>query len=387
MVRPPVGIPAGLAACLSISMSFLAIAAPNITAVSGPLQDGATLIVSGSGFGAKTPAQPYLWVTFEHGPEPIAEPISLGQVEVTSGEFSPSAASPQNQWSWRGAPGIPSNPGQGTNVAVGTDLTARYPTGVDRVYLFVRRKYTGSGWWAANLNYRLFRLWAGSCRRYGQPDLTLGLLGDHLRLSTGSAGPAIPVGTRVPPTNEWIREEYQAFAGTPGRRDARLVAWWDGAMVVKTDLVGRVTAASEGWGCARIENLEIEGPLTGRDAYVYLDDLYVDTTFARVMLCTSPAWEACTDREPQLPLAWADGSITIQVAAGALADLAHAYLYVVSPSGEVNAAGFSLGASWAATSERRSIEPPVPPHPRSPASSRPSVLRRSGPSPTRTRAT
>lgn len=64
------------------------------------------------------------------------------------------------------------------------------------------------------------------------------------------------------------------------------------------------------------------------NAFRYFDDLYVDTTLARVMLADHADYEQATIVEPQIPSAWSDGAIAVTVNRGRLADADRAYLFV-----------------------------------------------------------
>ena len=46
------------------------------------------------------------------------------------------------------------------------------------------------------------------------------------------------------------------------------------------------------------------------DSYAYWDDVYIDTTQARVEIGDAPTYAASRHREIQLPTAWSDSSIT-----------------------------------------------------------------------------
>lgn len=78
------------------------------------------------------------------------------------------------------------------------------------------------------------------------------------------------------------------------------------------------------------------------DAFRYFDDVYVDNTFSRVMLCNSESYTSATVCEPQPPTAWADGSITVTVNAGAITDGSTAYLFVFDSANSANATGYEV---------------------------------------------
>jgi len=74
------------------------------------------------------------------------------------------------------------------------------------------------------------------------------------------------------------------------------------------------------------------------------DDAYFSNTRARVEIGNAGTWSACTHRETQIPTAWSSSSITVTVNRGSFGDLAQQYLYVVDSSGAVNQQGYPLSA-------------------------------------------
>jgi hypothetical protein len=77
----------------------------------------------------------------------------------------------------------------------------------------------------------------------------------------------------------------------------------------------------------------------------YYDDLYVDTTWSRVMLCKIDAVEKsyanATICEPQIPVTWASSSIDVTVNQGALPD-GTAYLFVFDSDNNANSPGYPV---------------------------------------------
>lgn len=76
--------------------------------------------------------------------------------------------------------------------------------------------------------------------------------------------------------------------------------------------------------------------------YRYWAGLYLDDTYARVMLGNNPSWDNCTIREPQIPSAWNDDSITCSVNLGALPDSGMAYLFVFDTNNNHNSTGYPI---------------------------------------------
>lgn len=75
---------------------------------------------------------------------------------------------------------------------------------------------------------------------------------------------------------------------------------------------------------------------------LWMDDIYVSQTQARVELCAASTWAACTKREIQPPVSWTGNRISVKLNKGGLANLAGTYLYVVDSTGAANANGIPL---------------------------------------------
>jgi hypothetical protein len=65
----------------------------------------------------------------------------------------------------------------------------------------------------------------------------------------------------------------------------------------------------------------------------WADDVYVDTTWSRVMIGDAPVFSACTVREIQIPTAWTDQSISIIANVKAYPAGKPKYLFVVDQTG------------------------------------------------------
>lgn len=85
------------------------------------------------------------------------------------------------------------------------------------------------------------------------------------------------------------------------------------------------------------------GDMLDDDACRFFDDVYIDTTMARVMLCTSQTYPTAASAtcEPQIPSAWSTTSITFTVNQGAIAG-GTAYLFVFDSANDSNATGLAV---------------------------------------------
>lgn len=74
----------------------------------------------------------------------------------------------------------------------------------------------------------------------------------------------------------------------------------------------------------------------------YYADVYYDHSLARVMLANNSDYTKATIIEPQILSLWSDGSITVTVNLGKLPDTGRAYLFVFNKDNVRNAAGYPI---------------------------------------------
>ena len=90
----------------------------------------------------------------------------------------------------------------------------------------------------------------------------------------------------------------------------------------------------------QVSNGTGEGPL-----YVYYDDIYIDTTWSRIILCNSPKLAFCTKKAIQLPLNWSNTHITVQLNANYINLEAQVWLFVFNKNNQNNKQGFPIPAA------------------------------------------
>jgi hypothetical protein len=79
----------------------------------------------------------------------------------------------------------------------------------------------------------------------------------------------------------------------------------------------------------------------GGEYDIYVDDVYIDDTLARVEIGDAPQWNDCTRRQIQMPTSWTAQAIEITVNLSGMGDQP-VYLYVVDAAGTTNAQGYPL---------------------------------------------
>jgi len=95
---------------------------------------------------------------------------------------------------------------------------------------------------------------------------------------------------------------------------------------------------------------------THPDAFRYFDDIYIDTTWSRVVLANNQDYDSATIVEPQIPSAWSGNSISATINLGAITD-STAYLFVFDADNNHNG-GYEIqvGGSGSSTCGNNQLE-------------------------------
>ncbi len=330
------------------------LAQPLITNFVGVLAQGETITITGTGFGIKFADKPLLWADVEAGD---TNPTLLGRHTIWD-RVSNLSITTENQDanSTNSVRGVVNADGSPNNV----NFILNEIPGITKVYAFVRRNYNHPDWWnvmaGGRFNYKFFRLWTqpiGNPTVYPNTIFTYAEMSPTIRITTEGVGGCKagddqdwggePLAV-VPPVQQWLREEYAVLRGN-GNGVAK---FWSNGILIK-DLSGLYTASgfcspdpyTDAWASISIENFwTVVAPPQG--AFVYFDDVYIDDTWARVMIGNQPTFVASTHREIQIPSSWDNSSITITLNKGSFSILSNIYLYVIDENGNVNASGFPL---------------------------------------------
>lgn len=127
-----------------------------------------------------------------------------------------------------------------------------------------------------------------------------------------------------------------------GGTDSSVRIWVDGGLAFSRS--GFVTKLCSQSGFPMMEQIGFfdswpDG--TTDDNLFYMDDVYYDTSFARVEIGDSSTFSACTHREIQIPTAWANGSVSITANLGSFASASGKFLFVTDSAGHTSA-GFPI---------------------------------------------
>jgi hypothetical protein len=158
-------------------------------------------------------------------------------------------------------------------------------------------------------------------------------------------------GTGWPGVDQWSRVEVYMKGSGQGSTDGSLILTnhrpdngintpsnvnYDGnLMIYDTDQTTRIDYFT-------FQNFVGNGTRSGNEK-IFIDDIFIQQgSRARVEVGDASTWDACTDREVQIPSSWATGSITITVNQGTFGDTESCWLYIVDSSGNVNSSGFAI---------------------------------------------
>lgn len=296
---------------------------------------GTRLTISGSGFGTKPQAAPVVWDDFEGGA--IDAPLATGGWQhygaATYPRFTARDAYAGRQAAFTDMP--PAADNFNTAGRMGLNTTSAYFSYQFRVEVVAGSFATDGAF------IKLLRANAAPNFYHPQPrfyttvfpraDAQIDSGYDDLAGSVSVKGEG-PHRLRM---DAWNRLEAYYRYSDPGIANGALLTWvnlqpnaaFENAL---TRTSASATAVLDSFllplMADRLSNLHLR---------VYVDDVYVDTTRARVEIGDAPQWANCTRRELQIPEAWSPTEIRVRVHQGRLANGSTAYVYVVDASGAV----------------------------------------------------
>jgi len=315
-------------------------AAPSISSTSGTLTHGSSITISGSSFGAKggtNANKPLIWADFETS----INPTSLGHITAWDATQNLTRASAAPQY------------GLSTNNVVGTwDIgTLTYSFGftlyhdVTTIYMYGKRRYSAD----ASANKKFFRIWSDNLGDTVASTSNGGIVLDENCVQSGRFQ-GVTLGA-----NAWLQHEFlwrQSTSGTCSGTSSTGNGYYEFIQngvqqqafidTLATELPAAAVYGSAGGNGIRLfDNFTDSGDVEADGTKVYMDDLYMDNTFARVMLGNASTFAASTTREIQVPTAWGASSITVQLNRGSFGASDAVWLYVID-STNVPSAGYAV---------------------------------------------
>jgi hypothetical protein len=338
-------VTAGLASLILWAAAFQATAAPQITDVSAPqgFVHGATITISGQQFGTKSPAKPYLWAPFDGSLAP--SPLGI----VTSWTANQGMTLAQSEGIIGGAAKGNAGSGPWTLRVDATGFAWNDPN--QKLYLHKHVKRTFD---VSSVNWKTFRIWSTD---FTTPDMYISVHNGSINVEGISnsggwmyGGDDSKKSEWMGPINQWFTEEYLLKANSSNSSaDATFEVFVSGKRVgwlPYTDYSTKTLSLRTSDSQRMIINFPVHFVVANATlpagSTVWADNVYMDTTWARVMIGNAPTWNASTQREIQIPTAWSSTSLSVVLNQGRLADLRNGYLYVIDANGNVNANGYPL---------------------------------------------
>jgi len=322
-----------------ISLQLPAGTDPQITYVSSAVQQGQDITISGLNFGTKEQVAPLLWDGFEWGND--GDPLSTGGwTHWQSGTSTIAEISSTKSNS--GTRSAYAKFGEGTG-----DWQAGYKqyTPSLKIYASYMIYFDAPNPSDCDCGLKAGRITSSTqtgdvyggqpCLMiYGAPQV------NWYYATMGNGGGGVTTTTHQWLPGQWHRIEYwMTLSDPPGAENGYCNIWIDMRSSGAYTGITRVNDNTDEFNAYMSPHMWPRHPVS---AEVWVDDIYIANTFARVEIGDAPAWDACTHREIQIPVAWSDGSITFTANQGSFSDGEPAYLYVVDENGDVNEQGYQI---------------------------------------------
>lgn len=340
----------GVTIFLSMLALFLscvsAFAAPTISGTSGAVTHGGSITISGSQFGAKggtNANKPLIWADFESS----INPTSLGHLTAWAGNqnLSRNVAGTQYGNSGANVVGVRSAGVQAFDFQI-------LHTFSSKLYMSGKRRFSSFN---TGANFKYFRMWNDAASSILATNLSDGTIYDECCTTQDNRFQGAQ-----PTANVWRMEEYlwRKATNACGASPAVANGYWRMDVNATTQqlhnnqLCSNTTANyGQYLGLSIFDNFDTnENLAVGTN--IWMDDFYVDDTWARVVIGNASTLSASTVREMQIPSAWSDTSITVTVNRGSFGASASAWLFVVDANDVVStgrAITFGSGGGVACT--------------------------------------
>jgi hypothetical protein len=331
--------------------SKLVFAAPAISGVSGKVSNNAPITVSGSGFGTKSTAAPIKFDNFENG----INGATLSSRDPSWQVYADTGKLYSNITAHSGSLSV------GNHITNGESFNTNYFTYTpSSTEMYITYWYTTTNADSGdNTIIKLPRInsstAAGGGGIYNGPGNTS--LGGTYNIGANS-GPYMAYNNGAeseawwptwgsnelafPPRNTWHRVEMYKKLSTPGVGNGRAFIKIFNVAEADTGNVAITRSAGYSFLLDTVFMGLADGAAQNHDYYMYLDDMYIDSTQARIEICNTNTWAARTHCEIQPATAWSASSIIIKVNRGSFGPSDAGFLYIVDSTGVVNINGYAI---------------------------------------------
>lgn len=349
------------------------------------MENAVTVTVTGSGFGIKSPAAPFVFMDFEDTPVNSdtlenywfisqARPQSSGTPYATARmrvrETDIEGVSDAHIYSNRYASGCHyegTYPGGEATPYIGggyqyRDCMITFYWGIDRDSVFASwtnrltpnwpdSGYTGNvTGWIENHKYSVFQTgltgYEGDnyYQSFGGNHYTPARMDPYVRLSGGqrecASSQTYPVTYMPNPVFQWVKQESHVYENNLREYINNLNGYDRGEDCTQNDPLGFTVGGY--WRQSPAGNPPTNQMRGSSHAWRFFDDIYIDTTLARIVLGDSSTYATCSIVEPQLPTAWSNTSITFTSRLGMLDSCETVYLYVFDEEETHNTSGLAI---------------------------------------------
>lgn len=344
---------------ISRGSGYLSGSAGSTVGGGGGYAHGDLVTITGTGFGTKAVAKPFLWAPFDSSinPSPLGRKTSWDLIEYMAYAAGEGIAGGALKSLVAG-----NNPvGDGGTVWTAGAWTTGYGFSWNdagqKFYLFRRNKRSFDI--DHTLNYKTLRLWSANqtypnwylshsnggwnCEDIaGVNSFPYGSYGDQVDLDQPNAQIIAARGS----ANVWRSEEFLTQANSSnaladGSLKHYVVGYGLAAQIPFHDYADHYFKIKDDtWSAAMVEcfaahDILDAGIYAPSDWTVWYDDIYLDNTWARVMLGNSVTYSACTFLAPQPPTAWSDTSVTVSLNLAGFPSGSTRYLHVLDDTNTV----------------------------------------------------
>jgi hypothetical protein len=328
-----------------------AVAAPTVTGVSGTVQEGSAVTVTGSGFGTFD-GTIVTWDDFEAhalGARIHNSSAKIGGTWTTQGSYAGAGARYEGSRTHSGSRAAYLDWSVDTNTIRAFGWAGRGP--YTRLFISYWR-YMAGNYTAGTDNHKQFYLFGNNgdfpqlmpCIPAGQSSWGVYNNVSDSSLSWNERNNMNTLGWSYSNTRDTFqRWDYWFVLNDVNVANGTVKSWLNGKLGISTNSYNtrRVNGAFDDFRLGHMAQGFTD------TAKAWYDDVYIATTQARVELCDKPTWTECTKREIQIvqPSSWTAGELTFTLRKGGYDGVAGKYVYVIDSSGNVNSSGYPLTLS------------------------------------------
>lgn len=331
-----------LAIILLLVIPTMASGAPVISSATG----NGSVSISGSGFGVKSPASPLVFETFEGGTNGGYLSTDADWPAYDGGGGAQLGAKYSSGAAYSGAMSAYNyvESGDANDDEFGTNYFTF--SGVDEIYYSYVNKHIGI---VGSGVYKNARINTGTNRYSGDGMMALSDNYVFYLPDSTSVYPSDDNGTGryythgLIESSNWTRHQLYIKASNPsGSANGHIFCWVGGEEKTFANIVTRASGYSFQYSSVLLGLMyaNVNSEPAGSRHDMYIDDVYVDKTLARIELCSGSSWNTRGTCNPQPPTAWSDTSISATLNTGAWSNGQSVYAYVVDSTGAVNSTGY-----------------------------------------------